>query len=436
METIRTNSVRFVGLSALALSTLTYGCAVDAPTGEAASKSQEIWGAADDANTLEANVIVHLGNCSGTLITPRIVLTAAHCTYPSYLPEVRFGNDHTQFVNLVPSTRVVAHPDYQRDDPNAPHYSEYDIALVYLSEPVFDRAKIHRPSLVAPTNFDSIGMAGWSSCGRNINYSNPNQTKRQAAIFVDGVYQSQTGPDELALRNQPNFGAAIWTRDSENTGVCSGDSGGALFVAHADGTRETFGVTSWVSFFGDGTAIGAGWADVTTEAARNWILSQVRDSSVRGPRSAAWLSAHGKSADTFWFGEADYTGTCDESRDSDCDYWYAEHDNAPTVYNPDQYDDSEPEPEPTPCSDLCANPVQMTSQYFGSGQMGSQATCHETTFPVNGLTCGNLAPGRQLSINGQTVACGSWIQIPPARNGGYCVQTNAGGYDWAFFQTW
>ncbi|MDD9716547.1 trypsin-like serine protease [Dinoroseobacter sp. PD6] len=33
----------------------------------------------DDANTPAANAVVSLGRCTGTLITPRIILTAAHC---------------------------------------------------------------------------------------------------------------------------------------------------------------------------------------------------------------------------------------------------------------------------------------------------------------------------------------------------------------------
>jgi Trypsin len=38
-------------------------------------------GGHDDTNQAEANVVVNLNNqsCSGTLITPAIVLTAAHC---------------------------------------------------------------------------------------------------------------------------------------------------------------------------------------------------------------------------------------------------------------------------------------------------------------------------------------------------------------------
>src|SRR5262249_39109225 len=38
-----------------------------------------LWGGWDDEDTPEANVVVNVGGCTGTLLTPQVVLTAAHC---------------------------------------------------------------------------------------------------------------------------------------------------------------------------------------------------------------------------------------------------------------------------------------------------------------------------------------------------------------------
>jgi hypothetical protein len=72
----------------------------------------------------------------------------------------------------------------------------------------------------------------------------------------------------------------------------------------------------------------------------------------------------------------------------------------------------------------------------GAEQLGSAATCHESYQPVTGFVCGNVASSRTVKINGVQVCCGQNVTIPPARQGGYCVQTSAGPYDWAYFTTW
>ena len=55
---------------------------------------------------------------------------------------------------------------------------------------------------------------------------------------------------------------------------------------------------------------------------------------------------------------------------------------------------------------------------------------------MTGFACGNVASSRAVRINGVQVPCGQNFTIPPKRLGGYCVQTDAGPYDWAYFATW
>ena len=92
----------------------------------------------------------------------------------------------------------------------------------------------------------------------------------------------------------------------------------------------------------------------------------------------------------------------------------------------------------TPCSGLCTNPVIFASNNYNSGNLGTGAGCYQTTANLNGGVCGNLASGRKLTVNGVQMSCTSnWTNpLPAKRNGGYCVQTTAGNYAWAYFATW
>lgn len=93
----------------------------------------------------------------------------------------------------------------------------------------------------------------------------------------------------------------------------------------------------------------------------------------------------------------------------------------------------------TPCAGLCSNPTPFTiSGSYQSGNLGTSATCHETTAVLHGGNCGNFVSPRTLSVNGTTMSCSysNWSTIPAARNGGYCIQTTGGNYAWAYFTAW
>src|SRR5690606_3897232 len=91
----------------------------------------------------------------------------------------------------------------------------------------------------------------------------------------------------------------------------------------------------------------------------------------------------------------------------------------------------------TPCADLCESPEVFTSQWYSSGNLGTQARCFETTAPLSSGNCGGFSGGRTLSINGAALSCnGQGWTLPPKQNGGYCVQVAAGHDAWAWFTTW
>ena len=82
-----------------------------------------------------------------------------------------------------------------------------------------------------------------------------------------------------------------------------------------------------------------------------------------------------------------------------------------------------------------ASPVTFAGPSYGSGNLGTGATCHETVANLNGGNCSNISSPRALTVNGVAMNCSSWT-LPAKRNGGYCVQVNAGTPAWSAFVTW
>jgi hypothetical protein len=89
---------------------------------------------------------------------------------------------------------------------------------------------------------------------------------------------------------------------------------------------------------------------------------------------------------------------------------------------------------PPPCAGLCSNPVTITvDRSYQSGNIGTGAICYQTVSAVNGGNCGNLVSPRILTVNGVTETCnGQNWSMPAKRNNGYCIQTTAGNYFYAY----
>jgi hypothetical protein len=95
-------------------------------------------------------------------------------------------------------------------------------------------------------------------------------------------------------------------------------------------------------------------------------------------------------------------------------------------------------PVQNPCADHCENPVVFSTNNYQSGNLGTGATCHETTAQLNGAVCGNFTGQRKLFVNGVQMPCNwsPWPSLPAAQHGGYCIYTTAGNQPWASFATW
>ncbi len=193
--------------------------------------------------------------CSGTLIAPRLFLTAGHCTEaPAAHVEIWFepgpielapgypatGDDRCAGITGYPCTGDVGgtpytHPQY---DPNA--FWLHDLGVVVLDEPVTDKGYGALPTLnqldrLRPrrsTRFTAVGYGLQKAFPPAAEWKDEATRIRMVAYpYLVQINTGFTGDGSLVLSNNASSG-----------GTCFGDSGGPNFV----GTSNVIGgVTSF-----------------------------------------------------------------------------------------------------------------------------------------------------------------------------------------------
>lgn len=172
-------------------------------------------------------------NCTGTLISRRVVLTAAHCVdFENFAPRdlsVRFGASQADSVR-VPVADFVIHPDW--DDRRLRN----DIALIRLDDdpPAGVVGVPHLPASLEVTDADVGGEVTFVGFG--INDLGLNATKVWMSTTLQAVCTRLYGCN-YAQQNTICI-------DQQPTGICSGDSGGPAFIERS-GLRYVAGVNSY-----------------------------------------------------------------------------------------------------------------------------------------------------------------------------------------------
>jgi secreted trypsin-like serine protease len=162
--------------------------------------------------------------CSGTLISPTVFLTAAHCDIGTSTVYVTFDSEYTSKSRLYSGT-FHSDPLYNQSQ-NDPH----DIAVVVFDKPIKGIEPAQLPTLGQFDNvakdqqFTAVGYGGQEAVnqpgGPVIGYLD---TREYAVSTFNAV-----GPGYLRLSQNPATG---------NGGTCYGDSGGPNFLGA--GSAET-----------------------------------------------------------------------------------------------------------------------------------------------------------------------------------------------------
>ncbi|HEY8088106.1 MAG TPA: trypsin-like serine protease, partial [Polyangiaceae bacterium] len=201
---------------------LAAACVVGRDAGEqepaARSSSAITHGSADTGDAAVVAIVASSGvmACSGTVVAPHIVLTAAHCVLPEVIDGARVvvGSSVASPTATIPVAHAVAHPQF---DPVA---LTNDVAILVLSgaAPVSPVPFGTAPPAVGA----SVALAGWGVTAEDAGDSGE---KRQGTGVVGSVDANTFGVGSVP--SQP----------------CEGDSGGPAFVT-ASGVTSVEGITS------------------------------------------------------------------------------------------------------------------------------------------------------------------------------------------------